>query len=460
MFYSDKRPRKWAAIFFLFTVFVACEKPEESIGIDLQPEEDIFSVSGVDTFTVSAISVPEDSLRSDGLTVGLVGAYIDPVFGLTKASHYTELRLTDANPVFHGDTSSVENLVIDSLILNLAFDTNSDIPIYGSTGAQYFQVFEVTDSLDANEAYYTNQSLSVIEEDLVSEGMNLIAPNYRDSSIVDGVAFRPSIRIPLDAELGERIFEASEGDGLSAIEFLEVIKGLKITVDENAGGVDFTRSGIISFNSFSGVSRMELYYRDTGTDPDSTLFYDFEIRGSTGKFNAYEHDFIRGGEPSLVRQVIDGIESPGQDDLYAQAAAGVKIIIDFPHIEELKEIEGLAIAKAQLILPLRTADGDRFPPPESLIVFGLDENGDSFFIDDFLEGGAGGIYNENTGEYRFFITRFIQQILIEERDLYGLEIVAERSTFTANRVVIEGLPLPGEDVGEDDLRLDILFTNF
>ena len=93
MLYLDKRPRKCAAIFFLFALFTACEKPEGSVGIDLQPDDDILNVSGIDTFTVKAFSLPEDSVRTDGVTTGMVGAYIDPIFGYSKADHYTELRL-------------------------------------------------------------------------------------------------------------------------------------------------------------------------------------------------------------------------------------------------------------------------------------------------------------------------------------------------------------------------------
>ncbi len=465
----DKRPRKWAAIFFLFAAFTACEKPEGSVGIDLQPEDDILNVSGIDTFTVTAVSLPEDSVRTDGVVTGMVGAYIDPIFGYSKADHYTELRLTSSNPIFFTEGSSLENLVIDSLILNLAFEFGQGVPVYGSTGAQYFQVFEVEDSLDVTKAYYSNQSLSVLEEDLVLEGHNLVTPNYRDSSIVDGVAFRPSIRLPLTQELGQRIFDASEGDGLSATEFLEVIKGLKIAVDENAAGVNLSNTGIISFNSFLGTSRMELYYRDTlvtDDDPEpDTLFYDFEIRGNTGKFNSFQHDFVRGGEPSLVRQVVNGVASPGEQTLYAQSTGGVKLRVDLPYLENLRDVEGIAVAKAQLILPVNSKSGGRYPTPERLLIFGLDENGDAFLLDEFLQDPQNysfidGSFDTQQGQYRFFITRFLQQILTEEREFDGLEIVVQRASTTANRVVLNGADFPNSENPEDNLRLEILFTNF
>ena len=468
MFDLDKRPRKWAAIFFLFAVFAACEKPEGSVGIDLQPDEDILNVSGIDTFTVTAVSLPDDSVRTDGVSTGLVGAYIDPVFGYTKAEHYSEVRLTSSNPVFFSEGSSLENLVIDSLILNLAFDFSQGVPIYGSTGKQYFEVFEVIDSLDVTKAYYSNQSLAVIEQDLVLQGNNLITPNYSDSSIVGDFAFRPSIRLPLTEELGQRIFDASAGDGLSATEFLDVIKGLKITVDENASGVNLSNTGIISFNSSQGTSRIELYYRDTLTtadnpDPD-TLFYDFEIRSNTGKFNTFEHDFIRGGDPSLVRQVVNGVSSPGEQFLYTQSTAGVKLRVDLPHLEKLRDEEGLAVAKAELIFPINSSDAARYTPPQRLLLFGLDENDDAFLLDEFLQSPnyavIDGSFDSVNQRYRFFITRFIQQVLTEERDFHGLEIVVQGAASTANRVVLNGAEFPNSQNPENNLRLDILFTNF
>ncbi|MFT5861071.1 MAG: hypothetical protein ACI865_003190 [Flavobacteriaceae bacterium] len=465
----DKRPRKWAAIFFLFAVFTACEKPEGSVGIDLQPNDDILNVSGIDTFTVTAVSLPEDSVRTDGVTTGMVGAYIDPIFGYSKADHYTELRLTSSNPIFFTEGSSLENLVIDSLILNLAFEFGQGVPVYGSTGMQYFQVFEVVDSLDVTKSYYSNQSLSVLEEDLVLEGNNLVTPNYRDSSIVDSVAFRPSIRLPLNKDLGQRIFDASEGDGLSATEFLEVMKGLKIAVDENAAGINLSNTGIISFNSFLGTSRMELYYRDTfivaNDSVSNELFYDFEIRGNTGKFNSFQHDFVRGGEPSLVRQVVNGVASPGEQSLYAQSSGAVKLRVDLPYLEKLRELDGIAIAKAELILPINSKSGGRYPAPERLLLFGLDENGDAFLLDEFLQDPQSysfidGSLDVGNERYRFFITRFIQQVLTQEKDFNGLEIVVQRASTTANRVVLNGAMFPNTEDPEDNLRLEILFTNF
>ncbi|MEM9050817.1 MAG: DUF4270 family protein [Bacteroidota bacterium] len=468
MNYGEKRPLHLAALFFSILLMVACERPEESIGIDLQPDEDILGASGVDTFTVKAFSLAEDSIFTDNVITGLVGAYIDPEFGFVKSGHTSELRLTSSNPQFFLPGSALENLVIDSLILNLSFDLLENIPLYGSTGEQYFQVFEVLDSLDLNAEYYSNTAVNLDDEDLVLEGHNMQSPDYLNPIVIDSIESFPSIRIPLKTDLGQRIFDASADDGLSASEFVELIKGLHITVDENAGGVDLSRTGINLIDVSTGLSRMELYYRDTldfindsdSLVEDTALFYDFEIRAATGKFNGIEHDFLRGGNPNLVRQVVNGKRDEGRELLYAQSAAGTKLRVDLPHIEELREIDGIALAKAELILPVNEISGGRFPVPARLLLFGLDENEDAFVLDEFLQDPTGftfidGSYDPQNEQYRFIITRFLQQVLNGDRDFNGFEIVVQRASTTANRVVLNG----AENANEK-LRLEIVFTNF
>jgi len=456
----DKRPFSLAAIFFLaIFLFSSCEKPEQSTGVDLLPSDDFISVATIDTFTVRAITLQEDSIRSEGVTPALIGAYIDPIFGLSKSSHYTEIRLTTANPIF-GTPGESESIVIDSLILNLAFQTiGTPVPIYGGWSEQYFQVFEIDDTLTVDQPYYGNQALNVIDEDLVEPGFNLIQPNYRDSSIIDGVAFRPSVRIPLKKDLAERLIEAGGEDGLTATEFLEELNGLFITVDENAAGVNLSRTGILSIDNFSTASRMEMYYRDTFPAMPDTSFYDFEIRSAIGKYNAFEHDFTRGGETSLIRQVVDSAGDAGGQSLYIQAMSGTKLRVDLPYIEALRDSGNLAIAKAELTLSVRDGSIGRFAPPSGLFIFGLDEEGESFLIDDQLDGSSfvGGNYDPINQEYRFTISRFLQQVISGDRDFHGLEIVTRSASFTANRLVLNGTNVVDS---ENRLKLEISFTKF
>lgn len=464
------RPTLWAAIFFsgMIALLSSCEKPEESLGIDLQPEEDIFGVTGTDSITVHAVTQKEDSLRSDGVSPAMAGAYMDPIFGFAKASHNTEIRLTTTNPNFVGD-GTVDDLVIDSLILRLYFSApTADLttglvprPVYAGTGPQYFQVFELDENLHPDSAYYATREAAIIPEDLVAEGENLIAPNYRDSVFVNGAMSAAHLRIPLKHELGERIIEAGAEDGLTAEEFQDLVKGLQITVDEDAPGVDLNNTGIVYFQTLSGASSITMYYRNLATE--DTLLYNFSIRGSTGKYNYFEHDYSQAAN-SLYRQVETRTPDESYSDLYIQAMSGTKIKVDFPFLNQFRDSTDLAVARAELILPVRAGEEVLNPliPPSGLFIFGLDEEGRAFLLDDRpISGGFNGaLYDPEKKEYRFSIPRYIQQVLSGERESYGLEIVTEKASYSANRVVINGPEYPDPQNPEDNMKLLITFTKY
>ncbi len=463
MMLSQKRPSNWAALFFLSLTctFVACEKPERDLGLDLQPEESILGVGTVDTFTVIAFTLPEDSIRSDKVTPALLGAYIDPAFGFVKAGHVTELRLSSSGPVFVPIGSSVNDIQVDSVVLTLAYNYteafNTNSANYGGLGAQFIQLFETTDSLAADSSYFHTKKPRYIPEDLIVPGNNLVIPAPADSVIVGGVKIGPEIRIRLKNSFSDRFFNLDPGQELTATEFISLLKGIYVTVDETQ--FDTHNSGIIYFDTFNDRSKITMYYRNTLTE--DTVSYAFEMRGNTGKYNTFDHDRTL-AEAALYQQVVEGEDAPGLNDLYIQAMGGTKIRIDFPHFNDLRSIEGISINQAALYLPLREGSTKNYAPPEGLFVLGLDVDGNAFLIDDQLDGSAfvDGIYDADKNAYRFKISRFLQQVLLGEKELYGLEIVTSRAAFSANRVLLNGPEYPDPLSPDKNLKLAITFTEF
>jgi len=457
--FRKKRPIYVAALFFVGLLF-SCEKPEQDVGLGLQPGEDLLSVNQTDTITIEAYTLPEDSIRSDDLTPALLGAYLDPVFGLSDASHATELRLSTSNPNFVEGDASPSDIMIDSLVLFLAYETVVEsngnlVRNYGGLGPQYVEVFEITDSLEPNVQYFSNKDPRIGSGDLVVDGMNKIYPNTDDSVTVGGVKRAPQIRIPLEPEFARKFIEASDVDGgLTAETFVTLLKGLYIKVNPEAPFVNLNNTGILYWDTFRERSGMTMYYRNNVTE--DTLDYTFDIRSNTGKYTRFEHDFSQ-ADMNLVDQ-LNGNKELGKQQLFVQAMAGTKIRIDFPYLSDLADSTGIALNKVELILPIQV-DED-FPPPSRMFIFGLDEEGRLFLIPDQLDGIIGGTYDAQNQEYRFVITRFIQQILLGTRENYGLEIVTNRAAFSGNRVVINGPEYPNPDKPDNNLKLVVTLTNF
>ncbi|MCA1761998.1 MAG: DUF4270 family protein [Cryomorphaceae bacterium] len=466
-----KRPYFLAALFFLGALILttSCERPEEDLGLDLQPGEDILGVNAIDTFTVNAFTLLEDSIRTDKVSPALVGAYIDPVFGFTKCSHVTELRLSSGTPVFIQGGATADDIIVDSLVLKIGFPPSSnfggDNAVYGSRGAQYFQVFEVLDSLSIDSAYYSNRMASIGNQDLILEGKNRVAPNPIDQVVVGGDTLPAQMRFPLDTELGRRIIEAGGNTGMSNADFVSILRGLMITVDETRSLINSRSSGIVSFDTFFEFSDLTMYYRNTVTE--DTLSYVFDIRSNVGKYNIFEHDFTS-ADISLFDQ-LNGNPEPGARDLYVQATGGTRVQLEMPYIENLRGDSGsVAINKAELVVPARAGRTGKFPPPQRLYLYGVDDEGALFLIPDEFDELIGGAYDPQINGYRFIITRYIQQILLGNRENQPLQIVAGRSTlfydnlgaFTANRVVLNGPQYPDAANPSNNLKLAITLTNF
>jgi hypothetical protein len=463
MIYHVKRPKFWAALFFLGTLLmtVGCEKPEEDLGIDLQPENDLFSVGGIDTFTVIAYTVPEDSIRTDQVNPAIFGAYTDPVFGFAKASHITQVRLSSGAPDFTNGTN-IDDVIIDSLILVLGYIPTTALPQshYGRLGQQYVQVFELSQPLDQSAQYYQNSTVRLFPDDLIKEGYNLITPRPDDSVTVAGVKRAPQMRIPLKHELAQRFIEAGNGPGLDVEEFIELFKGIQVTVDESKFNTQ--RSGIIYFDTFTQTSFIAMHYK-TLVDPEAaiydTLSYIFPISSNTAKFGSYTQDHNL-GRASLRDQVINNNILPGRQDLYIQAMGGTKVLVELPYIENLRDSAELAINRAVLRIPVRAVETEGFEPPGQLFIFGTTNEGSSYLLPDQIDQNIGGNYDPEIQAYEFNISRYVQQILLGTRDNNPLEIVTSRAASSANRVVMNGPDYPSAENPENNTTLRITFTKY
>ena len=457
-----KRPLLRAALFFISILFVltGCKKPEEEIGIELQSDSELLHANATDTFTIKAYTIFDDSVRTDKLSPAIIGAYTDPVFGYTKAGHITQLRLTSNNPNLIPDGSTLADIQVDSVILVLDYYSPSAKdsvykPIYGNHGTQFFEVFELTDSLSVDSFYYEHTPVNHTGVDWVKTGFNYQIPNTTDSVLSGDIMLPPQMRIPLKNEFADRFFEASSNGELSATTFMSLIKGIYITTDETKYNTN--NAGLISFDTFTGDSRVTMYYRNILPDTIESFRYSFGIRSNSAKYESFEHDYSM-AEPNLVQQLGGNISS-GQQDLYIQGNSGTKIFLDLPFIENLRDSTGIAINQAKIILPVRGGDLNKFPPPDQLLIFPLNEKGKIYTLQ-FDDPFKYGFYNKDKGVYEFLITRYLQQVLLGEREHYGFEIVSISSGKSANRVVLNGSEYPDTQNPSNNLKLAITFTKF
>ena len=94
-------------------LFSGC-KDENELGRDILPDGDYLNTIFSDTTQVSTLTMKEDSLRADELSLQLLGSDKNPVFGLSTASVFTQVNL-EGTPTFSNLPQA------DSLVLILSY---------------------------------------------------------------------------------------------------------------------------------------------------------------------------------------------------------------------------------------------------------------------------------------------------------------------------------------------------
>ncbi|HLO91495.1 MAG TPA: DUF4270 domain-containing protein, partial [Lentimicrobium sp.] len=429
---------RFVLLISLTALIWSCKKEPDLLGLDLIPEGDLLNHEYIDTVTIEAITIKEDTLKTKNLAISMLGSINDSVFGRTTTSIYTRFVLP-SNKVVFGNSA-----VVDSIFLSLPYKG-----IYGdSLAVQHVRIYELNDSIIATtftkpNSYYQFSTLPVGSE-LIGE--STFVPNLEDSVYINNNKTVPLMKIPLSLDFANRIVTLK--DTLTNTIFKNNFKGLFITVDDaNTPGT----GAIMYLNPTSQYSRIYMYYRyiNTSSKPDTSSF-SFYLNGE--RFMNFDHNGYQGADPDLISQFNGNTETAG-DKLFLQSTGGAKIKFSLPYIKNLASRK-IAIHEASLIL--ENADTlSHYPIPSLLAIRSLTDKGQyEPLIDEKVEGASylGGYASDN--KYRFRITRYIQNRVLnpDEKD-YGLVVLNVGGSVTANHVVIKG-----PKTGTGRMRLLIYYT--
>lgn len=431
---SNVRPLYRAVVFFLgiVLVFSACKKPEDNIGLEALDPADALGVTSTDTTSVITYSMPDDSVRTSSLSRNMVGSFNDPTFGTVNTSTYVQLRLSSNNV---GEGILPTDLELDSLVLSLAYDF--DDPYYGNLHEQEFVVFELAEDMIADTVYYSKDIIGVFPSDLIQFKKNRFVPDPVNPVVVGGDTLLPQMRIRLTDELGRRFLDQWGSMNLeSNDEFLQFFKGLHILTNN---GVQAPNQGAaLHFDMLDANTKATLYYRDNTSGTEDTLAYDFDIDDKSARFTRVEQYYDQALWPIVEQHLAD--ISTGQELFFIQSGGGLRGIINFPYLMDHNDTIRKAVAKAELIFPVKEPFNAAWYPPTSLFVFRKTENGTDAFLPDQFEQlyGIGGVYDEDNKEYRFNITRYIQQVLNGTLENTGVDIVAGNRGVSVARAELMG----------------------
>lgn len=411
----------------------SCRKNPEKIGNDLQPTNSLITVSFNDNQDIVTSTFTVPYLSTKMLGYAFLGNNNDPVFGVSNYDFFTQFSLSTESQSW-GD-----NAVADSVVLNLVYNG-----YYGDT-TEYMnvKVFEILEDMYADSTYSSNMVLECDDEELANFSFSP-RPHTAPDTILD----RGVLRIPINPALGTKFIE-NESNLTSNDKFKEFFKGLRVKCD-----MTNAEAAICYFNLTHSYSYLRVYYHN---DTD-TLKYDFSITSSDVRYNHYYHDFSTAANPITFN------DTTNNDKLYVQGAAGTRVWVDFPNIQEWANSfeSNVVINEAKLCLSGAVDDTARYAPPTKLVVAGAKFDTDTTYliIPDQLVGSEyyGGSYNASDGSVYFRITEYIQNVI--QNGNYatkcdGLLIYVDQGSYVPRRWAFHG---PQSDDADKRIRLDIVYS--
>ena len=420
--------------------FASCQNETSSIGLGLIDE---VGTEFNDTTTIVAYSFLEDSILTNKLSANIVGNLHDPVFGDSKAAIYTQFALSGSSVNFG------THPVVDSVVLTLQISS-----YYGDTSSRVgIRVYRLTEDMSSDEKYY---QFNTLNHDATPLNYSLTSYTIQPSTniVVDTNSYNPHLRIRLSQAFGQYLLN-NQSQMYSNSGFQQFFKGLCIEAISHTGSTGY----MLITNMTSALSCISLYYHN---ESSTHLKYDFACNSDCARFTHFSHNYQNSSNSDFIQQVLNGQQSIGKETLFVQATGGVKTRLTFPHLQQaFKDLNNrVVINKAELVITNVSPDEQYLIQPSSITIQGINAStGNIMYLpdDEYYTSTSyfGGTYDAQKHEYRFRITKYVQNLILQNTDLSNsINLVVKGSGVRANRLMFGGTQL----TDDKRLRLELSYT--
>lgn len=426
-------------------VFVSCDDELTSLGLNLRNPNDLLGTSFMDSTTLTAQSILDDTIASTGLGSNVIGYVNDPTFGTTKASIYTQYLLNGISVDF-GTAPVLDSVILTIRVGGFFGDTTTALPI---------RVYELDQKLYSDSTYKVYSTVAHKNDNLTYDPNYSIKPTPTSRVLIDTISYDAHLRIRLTDAFGLHFLQNSASMANDAV-FADFFKGLYITVENPQG-----TGSLLYVNLTSSISGISIYYKKNGVNKRYAM-----VTGSSGvRFNNYEHNYTK-ANPHFISEVINGIpangnDAVGQDKLYLQPTGGVKMKIGFPYIKNSFKNKNIVINRAELVITNISEDDAHFFIPALLGIQGVKSDGTITYLPDdayyTTTDFFGGSYNASKKEYRIRVTNYIQELILRDQYKDYFYLVVSGAGVRGNRLIMGGL---NPDDANTRLRLEISYTEY
>ena len=400
----------------VFVIF-SCKKDHGVLGVDVQPAEDNLNAENITGLSVTAHTLPYDSIASFNDRYKFIGSNNDPDFGRTDYGLYFNVNMTLANIDFG------VNSRISSAEIVLALDAEA---YAGDKLAKLtYSVYPIETALSPSEIYYTSDAR---HHNAGSAPISIYTTTY---SIADnGQAI---LRIKLDSAYAETLLHDTP-NLVSNDVFQAKYKGyyIKASLQGNEEGV------IYKANLEDDLSGFYLHYKTGTAVTDTIINFKFTFTGSTAaKFNT-----VKFSPKQVIKDQFQD-STLGASSLYLKGMGMTKLKIHIPFIQNHSDSFKIAVNRAELVLNTVPYTGiSRYYTPPKLVLLSIDSISRETYAQDLLTTTDyvryDGVYDSTNKRYVFNIAREAQLIFSGKKKNRGFYLVAANADLSLSNVYMPG----------------------
>jgi hypothetical protein len=403
--------------------FSSCKRPDETVGENIQPEDDRLFAAVTDSFNLEMSTERVDSLRTDLFANILVGNYIDEQMGAVKCRGVMQFA-PDASAA-----SLPENKEVFSVELKLAYQPEA----YGNNAPMYFQVQQLSQAIYLDSAYYNNDLPQRSLQNLILSGQETqtTRSEYASALSTGTVEY---LTLKLQPTFGQFLL-ANDSSLIDFDSFAEYFNGLVISSSTMDGRV-------VSFATIN--SSLTVYYRYPGENRMNIGSYTFKYTSSCEAYSVVEQQYFGSALQSL------SVSTPilNNQNAYLQGGGGTRVKVNLNDVLWMRELPNAIINKAELVVPFDNET--KFDRLDSVNVV-YEKSEGAFALTADYGKNPGGNFRKAPGYYRFNITSHIQSILAGEIENTDLLLVAgPRVAGLYNSLGVRRSVLRGPSFSEDN----------
>ena len=437
LFKTLKKPTKnlfsFSLLIILSLLLWRCVSPPDYLGGDLLPEDDFAKVKTDTSFIVSAYTQRYDTVNSSGFSEAVIGETWDEVFGRTRASFLSQLKLARLEN-YYGT-----NPTIDSAYLYLRLSDQ-----LGETPMK-FAVYELTDSISADSTYNA----------LTPLGENIYNPEPIGQNLIEFSGEDEIIKIPISYSwVFDKIINPISEDSTiveSQDNFLKHLYGLYIAPTTPL--VSYGK-GMYYLDYTSTDSKLVVYYKNDEQEVDTiSQSYMYVFTDSNLRYNHFQHSTEEANPEVAVQFNYNPDEPLVQDSVFYIKGLGLSrgvIVLD----DIVNWLDSMPIAVNRAELRFELEENETLPVDtliDKLFLYRIVDY-DRVALTDYLVDNAsfGGSYSKSKKYYSFNITYYLQSLLQEADPDLNIYVEQINAYLRANGAVLRS--------GNHSSRIKLIIT--